>query len=170
MSESLRARASEQAEAEAAVEAVMRREVVKAEKLAAAEGHRRRKPIPVPVLLLLVLLALNTYLWAGNPGWLTWQEPPAPSIDFYGASYKIAVYLQRQRIEEYRQTRKRLPVVAKQAGLPVHGVSYTPLPNNRYRLAAGRGAQRVVYTSTDSLAVFLGRTLIQQGLLSKGVR
>jgi hypothetical protein len=28
----------------------------------------------------------------------------------------------------------------------------------------------IVYTSTDSIAVFMGKTLIQMGMLAKGIR
>lgn len=164
------ARAREQAEAEDAVAAVMHREEVKATRLAAVESRRRRPRASRRAWLLAGLVLFNGYLWLGNPQWLTWKEPPAPSIDFYQNSYKISVYLQRQRIEEYRKDKKKLPEVAKQAGPPVRGVRYTPLPRNRYQLQAGRGANAVVYTSTDSMAVFMGRTLIQMGLYARGIR
>jgi hypothetical protein len=168
--EELRARAREHSEAEAAVAAVMRRVELKAEKLAEAEGRRRPKPKPIRLMLLGSLLGFNLYLWMGQPQWLKWHEPPAPSIDFYASSYKIAVYLQRQRIEEYRKQKKVLPAAAKQAGPPVRGVRYSPLASDRYMLEAGKGMRMIVYTSTDSIAVFMGRTLIQMGMLTKGIR
>lgn len=166
----LRVRALEQVEAEAAVAAVMRREVTKAERLAAAEGRSRRKPKRARVALLAALLLFNGYLWVGNPEWLAWHEPPAPSIDYYQNSYKISVYLQRQRIEEYRKSKQELPAVARQAGPAVRGVQYTPLSKDRYELVAGRGPLAVVYSSSDSIAVFMGRALMQMGLYASGVR
>lgn len=168
--EELRARAREKAEAEAAVDAVMRREAHKAQKLAQIESRQRPKPQPLRVLALLALLAANVYLWAGQPEWLTWHEPPAPSIDYYQNSYKVAVWLQRQRIEEYRHEKRELPKVARQAGPPVRGVRYTPLAPDVYMLEAGKGLRMVVYTSRDSIAAFMGRTLIQVGLAAQGVR
>lgn len=166
----LRVRALEQVEAEAAVAAVMRREVTKAERLAAAEGRSRRKPKRARVALLAALLLFNGYLWVGNPEWLAWHEPPAPSIDYYQNSYKMAVWLQRQRIEEYRHEKQALPKVARQAGPPVRGVRYTPLAPDVYMLEAGKGLRMVVYTSRDSIATFMGRTLVQMGLAARGAR
>jgi hypothetical protein len=166
----LRLRAREQAEAAAAVDAVMRREAVKAVKLAEAEGRQRAKPKPIRLVLLATLLLFNAYLWAGNPQWLTWHEPPAPSIDYYQNSYKMAVYLQRQRIEEYRKTKKKLPAAARQAGPPVRGVTYTPLAPDVYMLQAGKGIRMIVYSSRDSIAVFMGRTLEKLGAYGRAVR
>ena len=164
------ARAREQAEAQAAVAAVMRREEIKAQRLAEIEQRRRPQPKPLRLLLLVTLLLVNGYLWAGQPEWLTWHEPPAPSLDYYQNSYKVAVWLQRQRIEEYRHDKRELPKVARQAGPPVRGVRYTPLAQDVYMLEAGKGLRMVVYTSRDSIAAFMGRTLIQMGLAAQGVK
>lgn len=165
-----RLRDQEHAEAEAAVRAVMQREQIKALRLAMAETRQQQKPKPLRLLLLVALLGLNAYLWVGQPGWLTWHEPPAPSIDYYQNSYKVAVWLQRQRIEEYRHEKRELPKVARQAGPPVRGVRYTPLAPDVYMLEAGKGLRMVIYTSRDSIATFMGRTLIQLGLAAQGVK
>lgn len=165
-----RARVREHAEAEAAVAEVMRREQFKAQRLAEVEHRRRPRPQPLRVLALVALLALNAYLWTGQPEWLTWHEPPAPSIDYYQNSYKMAVWLQRQRIEEYRHEKQALPKVARQAGPPVRGVRYTPLAPDVYMLEAGKGLRMVVYTSRDSIATFMGRTLVRMGLAVRGAR
>jgi len=162
-------RARERAEAEAAVDAVMRREEEKEATRVSVENRRRHAP-PVKLGLLAALLAFNAYLWLGNPDWLRYQEPEAPSFDYYQGSWKIAVYLQRQRIEEYRQEKGHIPATAQQAGPPVHGVQYTPVQMKDYQLAAGDGARKFVYDSKDSLSVLMGRTLMHMGLISGGPR
>lgn len=161
---------AERAEAEAAVHAVMQREEVKARRLEAVERPRVRRSPRLRAALLAGLLLFNGYLWFGNPQWLTWHEPPAESIDYYQNSYKMAVYLQRQRIEEYRRGAHRLPQTASQAGPPVRGVRYEPVTEDRYLLSAGRGSRAVTFASTDSIAAFMGRTLIELGMRVGGFR
>jgi hypothetical protein len=148
----------------------MRREGEKAAARAALE-QRRRRPVPLKAILLGSLLALNLYLWLGDPEWLRFREPSAPSIDYYQNSWKLAVVLQRQRIEEYRKETGAIPANARQAGQPVHGVQYTPIDrSSTYELAAGAGPSQVVYRSTDSLSTLVGRALVRIGLVTGGAR
>lgn len=162
-------RAREHAEAEAAVGAVMRREDEKAAKRDALE-HRKQHTPPLKAILFVSLVFFNLYLWVGNPGWLTYNQPSGLSIDYYQSSWELAVYLQRQRIEEFRQLKGHLPVTAQQAGPAVHGVQYTPIQQKTYELTAGDGAKKIIYHSTDSLSALMGRSLFQMGLIAGGVR
>jgi hypothetical protein len=167
--EELRRRAREQAEAEFAVAAVMRREDEKAAKLAIVEGRVRRES-PVRMLLLGALLLFNAYLWTNAPGWLEYRTPRTPPLDYYEASWRIAVYMQHQRVEEFRRERGKLPLVARRAGPPVKGVTYTPLTSDMYELRAGNHYRQIIYRSTDSLRVFMGRAMLQMGLIAGGAR
>jgi hypothetical protein len=162
-------RAREQAEAEAAVHDVMRRETEKAAKRVALEQPRPSAP-PLRALLLTTLLLFNGYVWFGHPAWLKFREPEMPAPSYYASSWKIAVFLQRQRIEEYRHRKGHIPASAQQAGQPVTGVQYTPIQQQDYKLAAGTGQKQVVYLSSDSLSVLMGRTLFQMGLVAGGMR
>lgn len=167
----LAARAREQAEAQAAVSDVMRRVEERAAIAERALHQERREGSKLKVMLLLTLLAFNLYAWFGNPEWLHFKEPRVPSVEYYEASWKLAVYLQRQRIEEYRKEKGAIPVTAQQAGPVVRGVRYTPnLIDSRYQLAAGQGTKQFVYSSTDSLSALVGRALIQVGALTGGAR
>lgn len=167
--EELRQRALEAAEAENAVAAVMQREEEKAVTRAKQETRKHRAS-PVRTLMAAALVLFNVYLWMGSPQWLEYRTPATPPVSYYESSYKIAVYMQRQRVEEFRRERGRLPQVAKQAGAPVKGVKYTPLTKDVYELRAGNIVKHVRYVSTDSIAVFLGRTFIQMGLIAGGAR
>lgn len=164
------ARAREHAEAEAALAAVMLREEVKAGALAANESRSRTHKRPLKLLLLLTLIAFNLYAWLGNPEWLRFEGPHLPAPSYYASSWKIAVYLQRQRIEEYRLRHGRLPATALQAGPPVKGVQYKPLEADTYQLAAGDAMRRFVYLSSDSAAVLVGRAFVQMSLVAGGMR
>ena len=136
----------------------------------AALEHSPRSAPPLKLLLLLTLLLFNGYVWFGHPAWLDFREPQLPAPSYYASSWKVAVYLQRQRIEEYRHVKGRLPASAQQAGQPVTGVQYTPIEQRDYLLAAGTGEKAVVYRSTDSLSVLMGRTLLEMGLVARGMR
>lgn len=169
--EEIAARAREQAEAQAAVADVMRRVEERAAVAEKALTHERREGSRLKVMLLLTLIAFNLYAWFGNPTWLRIKEPHVPSVEYYEASWKLAVYLERQRIEEYRREKGVLPVTAQQAGPVVRGVRYSPnLLDRRYQLAAGQGARQFVYTSSDTLSALVGRALLQIGTLTGGAR
>jgi hypothetical protein len=159
-------------EAEAAVLELMASEADKAERRADAERRRLgRRPAPLRAALLLALLAGNAYLWFGKPSWLTFKGPPAPPLEFYADSWRTAVYLQGQRIDEYRRAKGRAPERASEAGRPVRGVEYARLGDREYQLAAGRGEQRVVFHSaSDTLAAMVGRSMMRLGLYTAGVR
>lgn len=165
-----RQRALERAEAEAAVTAVLQREEQKAARLAARERSRHRAAPPLRLWLLFALLLFNAYAWLGRPKWLEFNTPPPPTYDYYVNGWKVAVYLQRNRIEEYRTTTGHVPASVQQAGPPVHGVAYTPRTATTYELEAGNGPKRVVYSSTDSVAMLVGRTLLQATLATGGAR
>ncbi len=167
--EELRQRAREAAEAEYAVAAVMEREEQKAVARAKQESHRKHAS-PVRRLMLAALMLFNAYLWMASPQWLEYRTPPVPPVSYYEASYKVAIYMQRQRVEEFRAQKGRLPIAAKQAGVPVKGVDYRPLDRNVYELRAGNIVKKIRYVSTDSIGVFLGRTLVQMGLVATGGR
>jgi hypothetical protein len=165
----LKRRAMEQAEAESAVAAVMRREDQKAAAQAAKENKVVRA-VPLRLMLLLALLLFNLYMWLGRPGFLEYRTPATPPLDYYEGSWKVSVWLQRQRIEEYRKVHGHVPASARQAGPPIHGVDYMPLEQKQYVLSAGAGQHAVVYHSTDSIGVFLGKSLLQMGLIVGGAR
>lgn len=167
--EELRQRAREAAEAEYAVAAVMQHEEKKAVARARQESVRRHGS-PVRRLLLAALLLFNAYLWMASPQWLEYRTPAIPPVSYYESSYKIAIYMQRQRVEEFRAQKGRLPLAARQAGAPVKGVDYRALDRSVYELRAGNVVKKIRYVSTDSITVFLGRTLVQMGLVATGVR
>jgi hypothetical protein len=163
-------RAREQAEAEAAVAAVMQREDAKAAAIEAKARANVRRPPPLKQLLLLSLMAFNLYAWIGNPEWLRVHVPEVPEPSYYASSWKIAVFLQRQRIEEYRSRKGMLPATAAQAGPPVKGVHYTPMQSLSYELLAGEGQSRFVFHSNDTLNASVARAFLQVALITGGAR
>lgn len=161
--------ARECAEAEAAVNAVMS---CVAEKAAIAQGHgpgghAKRKPLKS--ILLASLILFNLYVWIGNPPWLRFQEPAGLPLEYYQDSWKMASYLQVQRVQEYLKEQQKLPQRVEEVRRPVQGVEYKRVSEQEYQVSAGAGKSRVVYDSNQPLTEWVGRSLIRLGLLTNGV-
>lgn len=151
-------------EAEAAVADVMVREAAKAHARDQAEARRaRHRRDPRKALLLLSLCAINAYLWLGDPEWLRFDVPPAPTYEYYVKGWEMAVAMQAERIETYRASKGIAPRSPREAGQPVRGVAYERRGSSDYRLAAGEGARRVTFDSkADSTRRPLLRRLLTQ--------
>lgn len=151
-------------EAEAAVADVMVREETKARQREAAESRRRgTRRDPRKGLLLLALCGFNAYLWLGDPEWIRFDVPPAPTYEYYVKGWEMAVAVQAERIEGYRAQKGVAPATPHEAGPPVRGVEYRRLGDSDYALAAGTGRARITYDSkADSLARRPLRRLLTQ--------
>ena len=147
------------AEAERAVFEVLERVEQKRAAIELAEAKRAPRRMHVKELLLLALCAFNLYVWLGDPPWLRLPPPPTPNFQYYADGYRVAVALQRERIEAFRLKHGRLPLTVSQAGAPIEGVDFQPADSLAYLLLAGEGPSRVVYDSNDSLEKFLGESL-----------
>lgn len=151
-------------EAEAAVADVMLREEGKAQQRAEREarlGRTRRDPRKA--LALLALSAFNLYVWLGDPQWLRFDPPPAPTYDYYVKGWQMALAMQADRIEAYRASKGIAPRSPREAGEPVRGVEYSRRGATSYTLAAGNGPSRVTYDScADSTARPSLRLLLTQ--------
>lgn len=167
--EALQARAREQAEAEAAVGAVMTHVAVKAAQVVKQQERAKERPKPLKALVLLVLTGLNFYLWLADPEWLHFKAPPVPTYQYYQDGWKMAAYMQAQRVEEFRKAQAKLPARVEQVRNPVRGVEYRRITDQHYELTAGTGSARVVYDSHEPLHAWVGQSLVRLGLLTHGV-
>jgi hypothetical protein len=164
-----RERELEHAEAEAAVAAVMGHVAQKAARAERQAARASARPRPLKPLLLLGLAALNLYLWLGDPQWLRFQGPPLPTYQYYQDGYRMAAYLQAERVEEFRRRAGRLPQRVEEVRNPVRGVSYTRVSSSQYQVSAGHGQARVMYDSGQPIGPFVGQSLMRLGLLTSGV-
>ncbi len=167
--EALRARTREQAEAEAAVGAVMTHVAVKAAQVVKQQERAKARPKPIKAVVLLALIGLNLYLWLGDPKWLHFNPPPPPTYQYYQDGWKMAAYMQAQRVEEFRKTKAKLPTSVEQVRDPVRGVAYRRVSDQHYQLTAGEGPARVVYDSHEPLKAWVGLSLVRLGLVTQGV-
>lgn len=167
--DALRERAREQAEAEAAVGAVMTDVAQKAAQVVVQRKRAAQRPRPLKLLLLCALSAFNLYIWLADPEWLHFKAPPTPTYQYYQDGWKMAAYMQAQRVEEFRRAEAKLPQRVEETRNPVHGVEYRRLSDQHFEVAAGKGSERVVYDSHQPLHVWVGKSLARIGLLTNGV-
>ncbi len=127
------------------------------------EAPPRRRFFVKPILGVMLGL-LTSYLWIGNPSWLPSFDEPAPPQEYQEASMRFAMYLQYQRIEQFRLAHDRLPVSLDEAGSAIEGIDYRRVDAGRYCLTTTHMGTALALQSTDSMEVFLGNRLGSLGL------
>lgn len=123
-----------------------------------------RGPVPAPsarnqrarVLTFVVSLGLAFYVWFGSPSWAQPYVPPAPTPVEVEAGLRMAIYLQIQRIEVFREENGRLPLSLDEAGNRLPGVRYEQITGDVYRLRGRTDDLRITYISAQSPHEFLG--------------
>lgn len=118
--------------------------------------HDQRGVGPRHGVFALVLVA-TLYVWLAAPGWASFDRPEPPSRLHREASLRIALYLQAQRIEEFRMRNGELPDSLAQTGPPLPGVRYEKTDLGTYHLEGQNDTLALFYSSSarTSLREFL---------------
>lgn len=116
-----------------------------------SEGARR--VIQVVNVLILVIAG---YVWLGNPSWAQVDRPAGPTVEEQEASLRFSMYIQAQQIENYRRQNDRIPPSLAEVGPPLPGMHFQRLGRGAYRLTGTNQSVTLVYTSSQSLAEFVG--------------
>lgn len=126
-------------------------------------GAARRRMHLVTVLALIVLAAVGAHLAIVKPAWVFGATMPPQTAAVTEASLRLALSLQRQRIERFRAAESRLPFALEEAGAVVEGIEYELTPDG-YELVAMHESRRLTLRSGDSIEEFLGDSyeVIQQ--------
>ena len=142
---------------------------VLAEQAVRTEARRRRRTEPTTtwrrVIALVVLTVTALYLWIASPAWLAPPPPPPVPVERIEAGLRLAVYLQAQRVRDFRAERGRLPAVLEEAGEPLAGLRYERIDARTYRIRAFAPGGSMLYVSTDSLPAFVGDADRRLGLV-----
>jgi len=143
-------------EAADAVKAVMQH-AAERQTAAQAKAPPRRQPAKWLLPLGINLGVLALYLLIAPPPFVTLNPIEPPDLARQEESLRLAIYLQSQRIEAYRQRTGSLPVNLSdlQSSVPP-GVEYRLQDGGRYLLMAMLGDSTIVYDSTQSAADFVG--------------
>lgn len=126
------------------------------------DEHARKKPPPkkqprwmLPVGIQLGLIAV--YLLISPPRWITVHPIKGPDPAAQERSLRVAMYIQSQQIEAYRQKHGRLPTsLAEMGGSIQPGVQYHRQGSGQYQLTGTNGEAALVYNSTEPAQDFLG--------------
>ncbi len=122
----------------------------------AAREKPKAKKQPKWMLPLGVNLAVfAVYLLIAPPEWVTVHPIEGPPPQQQEQSLRLAMYLQAQRIEDYRLRHDALPERLEDAGSAVPGVQYHR-QGRTYQLVGTSGEAALVYDSSESLADFVG--------------
>lgn len=138
----------------------MLREVTEhvAQKEAGDRVEQRRPESPRRMIRVMnaLILAFAGYVWLGNPSWVQVEQPPGPSVEEQEAALRLSMYIQAQQIENYRRQNDRIPSSLSEVGPPLPGMHFQRMGRGAYRLTGINNSITLVYTSSQSLAEFVG--------------
>ncbi len=117
---------------------------------------RRRLMHPVTALCLLVLVAIGVWIAAARPAWLLARGFPTETGPVREASLRLAMALQYQRIEQFRDSAGHLPERLDQTGPSLGDLTYTTTQFGGFVLEGTDSTVRLTLRSEDSLATFVG--------------
>jgi hypothetical protein len=111
---------------------------------------------PFTIFCLAVLLGLVSWLYVGRPVWLFARGMPAQSAEMREASLRLAMSLQYERIEQFRDSTGRLPLTLAETGPPLGQLTYTKTQFGEFMLEGNDSLIHLTLRSGDSLAAFVG--------------
>lgn len=114
--------------------------------------------------ILMALVAMSASVWLTELPFLRASEPQGPDAAQRVAGARFAVYLQAQRVLQYRIEHGRLPLAVQEAGEVAEGVSYTRLSDDLFRLSLVTHDGTFSFRSDDSPEHFLGGSLKLLGI------
>lgn len=145
-------------ESTAALAAFMRDEARKVD-----AGHRAEEELRLQSSgrrhgILTLSLVIAVYVWFFPPAWVQGNPPPpVPTAAQEASALRMTMYVQAQRIEQFRLDNGRIPYNLGEAGQAFDGMEYIRLTDSNYRLH-GRSEQAMLSLSSggQSLHDFLG--------------
>lgn len=122
----------------------------------ARELRRQQEEEGAPYWLVAVLLMMMAWLWLLPPSFLRVDPPLPQSIEQEEAALRFAMYVQAQRIKEYREETGRYPTRLEEAGPPLPAMRYDLLTDDLYQLSGVTDRMRLTYQSDLPLREFVG--------------
>jgi len=148
---------SRASERDAVLAAVMRQQSAKAEQeehvrktLARSQGYGIRH------MALVLTTAISAWLWIWTPSVFRVPTPgPAPAAQ-EEATLRLVMYLQSQKIEQYRLETGRVPENLEDAGPVFRGMEYIRLTDRDYRILGRTSRVILSYSSAEPMDEFVG--------------
>ncbi len=151
----LRGEMSEEHERSRALAAVLRDQEERAEAARAVEARRLRRT-RIRRSVLVAAWAGMAYIWLAPPSWTKVKPLPQPTMADEARALRVAVFLEAQKIEAYRQERGRLPWVLAETGPAFPGLEYRRKDNRFYELSGTSDRVQLRYDSGTSPLQFVG--------------
>jgi hypothetical protein len=151
-SERERIQSSREALAEAALEVVRNQPTEPARPPRPPASSRRA------VLAIIAGWLFLIWIWSTRPAWIFGEQPPRLSAAQQQAEARYALFLMRQRVEEYRIANGALPSALSDLDRVEDGIRFRP-ETNGYALVASVGTDSFVLTSRMNADSFLGNAL-----------
>jgi hypothetical protein len=124
-----------------------------------AQPTAKQPPRRLLMLVMLMIWAMIGWIWSARPAFLFGEQEVAvvsPAVD--EASLRFALYLERSRVDAYRQRAGRLPTDLAETGPVEAGVTLVPGPDG-YQLIGRRGVLELRLTDRMNADSFLGSSL-----------
>ncbi len=102
---------------------------------------------------LVAIVALAGLLFL-QPGWL-FTKPVQESTTLMDASLRVRMFVEIERIEQFRRDSTRLPATLDEAGVPGDGLDYD-VEDGHYTLTGTNGPRVLAYSSDTPPETFLG--------------
>lgn len=125
------------------------------------DARRRKASNQIPMLMTIVISwGVLAWLWIARPAAVFDPRTPAPAVSGVEAEARAryALFLQRSRIDAYRQAHGRLPATLEDAGAVEEGVIYVRAGSS-YVLTREANGAILRLTATTPAETFLGNSL-----------
>ena len=106
---------------------------------------------------------MGAWVAVARPPWIFDRGMPVENAAMQDASLRLAMVMQFQRIERYREANRRLPASLSDVGPPMQGITYERAGSDQFVLRGRNDGVSLVLRSTDPVREFVGSsyTLIQ---------
>ncbi len=127
--------------------------------------HDKRTTQPVPEvppskapfwITMSLLIAVLGGILVIQPGWL-FPKPPEESVELRTASLRVRMFVEIDRIEQFKTASGRLPATLGEAGADTTGLRYN-VGGDAYSLEGTNKGVTLTYTSNQSAKDFLGNS------------
>lgn len=105
------------------------------------------------ITMSLAIIALSALLLL-QPGWL-FTKPAAEAPAVTEASLRVRMFVEMERIEQFRSDAGRLPASLSEAGVPEDGLTFH-VSDGSYILTGMNGTLSLSYSSETPASTFLG--------------
>ncbi len=123
---------------------------------------------PLTLVAVAALVALAGWLAIARPGFVFERGAPSEPRAVRDASLRLAMAMQFQRVQRYRDSTGALPERLTDVGPVVSAIRYEPIPPDQFTLVGENGDVVLTLRSDDVLRDFVGTAY--QVLETRGAR